>query len=454
MATILDLFKSQKKDIYGKSENIRIESRGLINPARGAALLASSPNALADLIGGQIGGALGGSANRPSDTIFRNDSFLAKPISLFKSPEGLRKAVDAGTIYFVKKSPSPESIFNKIKQGSSSPLGVAANIGFGLLKGLKDRNPTRDNPYGAKYTTTFDGKTINETKTFSSFYQEYAVSTNPITGTPEYRAGSIKKRDSSTMLKNVSFDIINKNILESLSSADDYTDTKFEEFKQKNTLNTPFVYIRTYGKTDSGILLPGTISGISEDIAPEISEFRYIGSPFNVYKYGGVSRSLKFELKLYYYDYNTKVTMKKNIDKLRKLVFPDEDISVNSYNNSAGASPMLFNPNLVYLTINGLYDNLFGIIDTLSISIDEAASWGSEDAGNMSLSSSKVAPEMHPSIINISLGMKIIENPDIKDNKYVYDFSKSIKEPKQTSTQTNAEGTGDSTYSMKSGFLG
>ena len=51
MATILDLFKSQKKDIYGKSNNIRIESRGLINPPRGAALLASSPNALADLIG-------------------------------------------------------------------------------------------------------------------------------------------------------------------------------------------------------------------------------------------------------------------------------------------------------------------------------------------------------------------------------------------------------------------
>ena len=119
--------------------------------------------------------------------------------------------------------------------------------------------------------------------------------------------------------------------------------------------------------------------------------------------------------------------MKKNVDKLRKLVFPDEDISVNKYNNSAGASPMLFNPNLVYLTINGLYDNLFGIIDTLSISIDETASWGSEDAGNASLSSSKVAPEMYPSIINISLGMKIIENPDIKDNKYVYNFSKSIK---------------------------
>ena len=97
MPTILDLFKDQKKDLYGKSENIRIESRGLINPPRGAALLASSPSKLGDLIGNQIAGAIGGSANRPSDTIFKGKSFLSKPISLFKTPGALRNAVDAGT---------------------------------------------------------------------------------------------------------------------------------------------------------------------------------------------------------------------------------------------------------------------------------------------------------------------------------------------------------------------
>jgi len=210
MATILDLFKSQKSSIYGQLDNIRIESRGLINPPRGAALLASSPNALADLIGGQIGGALGGTANRPSDTVFRNDSFLAKPISLFKTPQSLRNAIDADTSYYVKRSPSPESIFNKIKQGSSSPLGVAANIGFGLLKGLKDRNPTRDNPYGAKYSTTFDGKTINETKTFSNFYQTNTAKKNK-SGKLEWVGGQIKKRDDNPNLKGKSFDIINGN---------------------------------------------------------------------------------------------------------------------------------------------------------------------------------------------------------------------------------------------------
>ena len=429
MATILSLFNSQKSSIYGQLDNIRIESRGLINPPRGAALLASSPNALADLIGGQIGGALGGTANRPDDTIFTNDSFLAKPISLFKTPQSLRNAIEAGTPYYVKRSPSPESIFNKIKQGTSSPLGVAANIGFGLVKGLKDRNPTRDNPYGAKYSTTFDGKTINETKTFSKFYQEYVESKNPITGQKEYRAGAIKKRDDNTLLKNKSFDIINQDILTSLSTADDYTDTKFEEFKQNNTLNTPYVYIKTYGKSDSGILLPGTISGISEDVTPQITDFKYVGSPFNVYKYGGVARTLKFDIKLYYYDVDTKITMQKNLDKLRKLVFPDEEISVNKYPNNGGYSPMLYNPNLVYLTINGLYDNLFGIVDNLSINIDEGTPWETANIFDDKFDKKSKGAEIYPSIINVSMGMKIIENPNINstDNKYVYTFSKGQK---------------------------
>ena len=441
MATILDLFKSQKEDIYGKSENIRIESRGLINPGRGAALLTSSPNKTADLIGGQIAGLLGGSANRPSDTIFKDTSILSKPISLFKTPEGLKRAVDAGEVYFVKKSPSPNSIIATIKQGVSNPLGVAANVGFDLLKsapfkkgdllGLKNRNPTRDNPYGAKYTTTLGDKTINATKSFSQFgtrdkvgfYQEYVKSSNPITGETEYVGGTIKSRNENKLLKDKSFDIINRNILEALSTADDYTDKVYEEFQKNNTLNTPFVYIKTYGKADSGILLPGTVTGLAEDFAPEISEFKYIGSPFNVYKYAGVSRNVHFELKLYYYDYKTKVTMKKNLDKLRKLVFPDENISVNKYNNSAGASPMLFNPNLVHLTINGMYDNLFGIIDALSIGIDETVSWGSMDIGDKSLSSSTKAPEIFPTVINISMGMKVIENPKVENDKYLYNFT-------------------------------
>jgi len=173
MATLRDLFKSQKKELYGKSEAIRIDSRGLINPPRGAALLLSSPNAIGDLIGNQVAGAFRGSANRPSDTIFRGKSLLSKPISLFKTPGQLRNAIEPGTDYYVKPAPAPNSIIGTIKQGASSPLGVVANLGLNAIKGLKDRNPTRGLPYGDKFQTTVDGKDIKKTTTFSSHFTKY-----------------------------------------------------------------------------------------------------------------------------------------------------------------------------------------------------------------------------------------------------------------------------------------
>ena len=146
MPTILELFDSGKKELYNK-ELIRIDSRGLINPPRAAALLASSPNSLGDLIGGQIAGAIGGVANRPSDTIFKGNSPLSKPVTLTAFTEaGLKDAVEIGTDYTVKQSPSPNSILNSISQGGSSIGGVATNLAiqslnkFSLPYVFKSRN--------------------------------------------------------------------------------------------------------------------------------------------------------------------------------------------------------------------------------------------------------------------------------------------------------------------------
>ena len=181
MATLLDLFKSQKKELYGKSENIRIESRGFINPPRAAALLTSSPNALGDLIGNQIGGALGGSANRPTDTIFRGNSFLSKPISLFKTQSGLRNAVDADTSYYIKQSPAPASFIAALKQGGSSLKGLATNLVIktitkgGLKKYADGLKVSNDETWGTKYgpkSEKVDGTNIlRQDKFFSKYYK-------------------------------------------------------------------------------------------------------------------------------------------------------------------------------------------------------------------------------------------------------------------------------------------
>jgi hypothetical protein len=450
MPTILDLFKQQKKDLYGKSENIRIETRGLINPPRAAALLASSPNKLGDFIGNQIAGTIGGTANRPSDTIFRGKGLLSKPISLFKTPGALRNAVEPGTDYFLKpEPPSPNSIIGMIKQGASNPLGVAANIGINILKGLKDKNPSKGLPYGEKYQTTINGKDLKETKTFSNHFTKYGVNKDPLVKV----IGEVAERKGSQLTR---WDTANDYILntEALLEADLVKKQKEYEFQ-----NQVWVTFKKYGNNEI-VPFVGTLSGISEDVTPEWSNFRYLGSPFKSYRYLGVERTLNFELKLYYKEELEKKVMIKKINYLKSLAFPYDTISQIQYKKDMGtkntepitqkqlksdsdlgataeSTQYAFSPNLVYLSIGDMYKNLFGFIETMSFTIDENTPWPNS---NYNMEDGK-SNELYPSIVSVSIGMKIIEQHlETKGTvtKYKYDFDgrkeNSIQEPKPTGT--------------------
>jgi hypothetical protein len=156
--------------------------------------------------------------------------------------------------------------------------------------------------------------------------------------------------------------------------------------------------------------LPATISGINEDVSPEWSTFKFIGSPFNQYRYLGVERSISFDMKLYATTRLEMVSMTKNIYRLRKLVFPDENISAIEYpGGNSKYSPIVFNGNLMYLTINGFYYDVFGFIESLSISIDDSTSW----VGDSVLS---------PSVINVSIGFKVINEVEVDEQSLNFKF--------------------------------
>ena len=407
MPTILDLFKDQKKDLYGKSETIRIDSRGLINPPRGAALLLSSPTSLGDLIGNQIAGAVGGSANRPSDTIFRGKGLLSKPISLFKTPGALRNAVDADTDYFIKSEPpSPNSIIATIKQGASSPLATIAGLGINAIKDLKDRNPKRGSPY-------------SKDKKFSDNYDLFTNSNVGIPNVPEkYVVSEIKERNSLGQKK--TWNNANDYILSKQSLEKDTLKDKLNEF---DTQNQVWVTFKKYGNNEI-IPFNGTITGISEDITPEWNNFKYLGSPFKSYRYLGVERTLNFELKLYYNKEDEKNVMIKKINYLKSLAFPYEQISEISYGTDTNqqTSQYAFSPNLVTLNIGDMYKNIFGFIETLSFSVDDNTSWPNFNY-NMELTGNNT---LYPSVVAVTIGMKIIENHTTETTngitKYKYDF--------------------------------
>jgi hypothetical protein len=444
MATLKDLLKSRQEETYGISGITLIESRGLVNIPRQAALLVSSPNAVADLIGNQIGGAFGGSAKRPSDTIFKNNLPFTKPISVIPTLSQLRNAVEEGETYFVKPTPAPGSIFAKLKQGGTSLAGMAqsAAIGainqFGSKAGASDfkdyveklKNPDTIETYGGeKSIDPVTNKIKSKTHKFSEYATVYGKESDETSYT---RKGISERKNTKISGRKSQWDIINEKVLKAgdVTEDDKTAGQVLKDLKKDNTnIGAPYVAFKIYGKEtqpNSNIILPGTITGISEDFAPEINSFKYVGSPFNVYRYGGVERTLKFDLKMYYLDQATKISMKKNLDRLRQLVFPDENISAVEYNNSNGYSPLFFTPNLVYLTINGLYDDVLGIIDTLSFTIDDNTPWAT--TSNLTDGSSVRA---HPTVINVSLGMKIIEHPAIKidgkNAKFVYGESKENK---------------------------
>lgn len=465
MATIQDLFKSQKKDLYGKSEAIRIDSRGLINPPRAAALLLSSPTKVGDFIAGQVQGAFGGSANRPSDTIFKGKGFLDKPISLFKTPEALRNAIEPGTDYYLKQKPPYNSFIGTIKQGASSPLGAAVEIGIDLIKGLKDRNPTRGLPYGQKFQPAVEGKDIKITTTFSKFYTKYNGSSDPLIKV----VGEVVEREenqkytwndaNNTILSTEALYDVNpipgaNPIADALASA-----IGIQQLKKKFELqNQVWVLFKKYGNNEI-VPFVGAISGIQESVSPEWTNFRYLGSPFKSYRYLGVERTLNFELKLYYTTVNEKDVTIKKINYLKSLAFPYDQVSQIQYNsnqenpiNEPIYSQYAFSPNLFHLSIGDMYRGLFGFISSLQFAVDDTATWPNSNH-NMEKDGNNY---LYPSVITATIGMTIIEQHPIETDdgitRYKYNFDglgmdiletqeqkqqKASDKPNSASTTTN-----------------
>lgn len=441
MATILDLYKEATKgvvenELYQK-DYVRIQTRGILNPQRQAALLASSPNAVADLIGGQVAGAFGGNANRPSDTIFKDTNPFRKPVTVlggFALSDGkIKDAIEPNTPYYVKQSPSPASFIQKVNQGASNPIQTAANAAANALrnplatknaiKGLRDKlkNATQEEEtYGPGLAYDRYGKLRKQEINFSKYNQYYGQENNPITNRTEYVVRGAVERNKN---KSVSWDYVNDRILSNEVIPSDSSNPDADASKFFNTYNPSVttVQISQYGNAKSKVILPGTISGLSEDFSPEWNGFKYVGSPFNSYRYSGVERSIKFNLKLYWIDDTSRDALKDNLDYLRKLVYPYETLSQITYGSDTNTqtAPLAFSPNLIYFTITGLYNNLFGFLDELSFTIDDSTAWGNRPTRG----SGDDYSYGYPNVFDVSLGFKVIPNIEIKDNKYVYNFN-------------------------------
>jgi hypothetical protein len=446
MAQIRDLFKSQKKDLYGKLGEPLIESKGLIDIARGAALITSSPKKIADIVGNQVGGALGGSANRPSDTIFRSQATFAKPITLVALTQAqLRNTVNAGQNYYIKDTPAPNSIIRRLLNGES-PAAVTSLVvqqglnKFGsrkelkkLAKELKDLNKDPDGFAPEFGRTQLGGKPMGTTKKFSEYKQIYKNITVGDKTANDLFSIEIKTRKREAESKG-GWDGAN-NFINEKEKYDSLIDLE-NDIKKYREVNQVWVLFKKQGNK-STVPFVGAVTGLSENISPEWTNFRYLGSPFKVNRYLGVERTLQFTLKLYYTTVKEKDVMIKKVNYLKSLAFPYEQISEMKYGGDTQISQYAFSPNLFYLTIGDMYKNLYGYIESLSFEIDDNTVWPNGDPNGYNSADNT----LYPSVIDVQIGMKIIENHKtetteggITKYKYNFDgrFDKTIEDEKIT----------------------
>jgi hypothetical protein len=391
--------------LYG-SETPRISLKGTVDPPRSESLKTAryneDPTKKAPLM--DLGSLLGGSANRPSDTIFESKD--SAPVTRYSLPTSvgdytpLKYAVVGGsTEYYISKTPiGPNALSGVLRGNLSQAAGKAIGAGVGAAKkavgkavtGLvtkKRKGQQKGQPNKPAFNLA--GKLYSKEKPNSKYFTNYTGQT--ATQIVE------RKKDEYISVNDFNYTL--------LKNGDFETDTAFDDkIKANSKLGQTYIKIKPYGKQYS-IAFPATITGLSEDIAPEWTNFKYIGSPFNTYRYQGVERNLKFEFKLYYLDEITKYRMIANLNSLKELVFPYNEISHIKYSDKDVA--LAYSPNLIELTIGNLYKNVLGAIDSLSFSIDDNTSWATTDINQAS--TAEFNNRLYPTVIDVSFGMKIIE---------------------------------------------
>jgi hypothetical protein len=180
-----------------------------------------------------------------------------------------------------------------------------------------------------------------------------------------------------------------------------------------------FIQFKIVGQPNY-LIFPAAIGDIKEDITTDIADFKYVGSPFKVYRYNGVERTLKFDFQVYWLDNGQQEIMEFKLGALRKLLFPNENLTTIDIGTKKD-NPLVFSPNLIQLSIGDLYQNVQGIVSNLSIGVAQKTTWATSHPDFNQTQNSFV----YPNVVDVSFEMKIIENHDIKNEKITYKFTKS-----------------------------
>ena len=417
-------FYKNLPSIYSTSLPI-IESQGSIDPGRTLAVRGARPNK-----GGFarfLGNLLGGSANRPSDTIFPADG-VSPPVSVNGQPikgdyNGLKYAVEPGQDYLVSKAPTGTNAFTGILKGTPEDIGKRAvgAVTDAIKKGVGNL------VVGALTSKrkTAIGDIKDRIKAFenlgdNSYY--YNSKTDNKIGSEYFKSSGKNDPLGVQMMQRIKGNINSANlILNTINGADLIDSDGLQELIKLNTkTNFQYIKFKVIGKKNY-LVFPAAVGDITEDITTDIADFKYVGSPFKVYRYNGVERTLKFDFQVYWLSNGQQSIMERKLALLRELAFPSSNLtSINIGKEGQNVySPLAFSPNLIQLDIGDLYQNVQGIVSNLSIGVAQKTTWATSSPDFQGTAF------VYPNVVDVSFEMKIIENHDVENETITYRFTKN-----------------------------
>jgi hypothetical protein len=425
------LFYKQLPTLYG-TDLIRISTKGSVDPSRTLAVKGSRYNdgsgkkPVGGGFGRFLGNLLGGPANRPSDTIFVKEGVDGnKPISVNGQPiggdwNGLKYAVEPETEYLVSQEPAGTNALTGLLKGNPSDIvrntaGAAMGAGKQLIGNLATKALTSKR----KKAIGDLKEKLKESKKLNTIGREYNSYENPGS---KYIKNEDKLLSFSELINVQELGLKDRDYLidNNVLSERMYEYSQLQSLIEKNTNNTvQFIRIKKINnKAKNSLLFPAAISDIRDDMTPEWNSFKYVGSPFNVYRYTGVERKIGFDFQVYWIGNGQQIVMRDKLNLLRELVYPDSRLQTITLKDN-NYSPLVFSPNLIELSVGDLYKNLKGFVSNLSISVPNEATWAHSNPNFLKENSDIV----YPTYVNVSFEMTITENHIINsDDTITYRF--------------------------------
>jgi hypothetical protein len=145
----------------------------------------------------------------------------------------------------------------------------------------------------------------------------------------------------------------------------------------------------------------GTISGLSEQFSPSWESSRFIGSPFSLYTYQSIERTVQFSFKVFSLSAAEHKINWSKISYLASLCYPQE------YKGAAGAITAPF----LKFTMGDLYREKECFIENMSYNIDDNYPW------EIGLESKDLQNYRLPKIVEVTITLKFIE---AKSNTHNY----------------------------------